>query len=152
MTLLIRERSGDSLTGDINGANTSFLVSLDYDPAEVYVYRNGLLLDASKDNGFTTAPPRGVVMKEAPLAGDTLEVEYRTAPGVKTGGGAEGGCPDAPQLLVLAPRSYADGEDIPAVRLEDIAPAASSQELRPGVLSDDLKPVIVPVKEGEGGC
>lgn len=148
--MIIRERAGDTLTGAIDGANTVFQTTLDFSVDYIYVYRNGLLLNPSRDNGFTVSPPRGVVMKEPPLTGDTIEVEYKLD-GQPTGGGAEGGVPDAPTVTVLDPRIYLEGEDVPVIQAGEDVPATSSRELRPGILSDDYRPVIVPIDE-DGGC
>lgn len=150
--MIVRERVGDTLTGVIDGANTLYLTTIDYDGDHVAVFQNGLLLDPSVDNGYTLTAPRTVALKEPALPGDTLEVEYRFAPGTPTGGGAEGGVPDAPEVLVLAPETYAEGEPVPRTGTENLEPSMSGQELRPGISSDELRPVIVPLADSDGGC
>jgi hypothetical protein len=97
MITMLKETAGDTLTGAVDGANTVFVVSYDFQTGTpVNVYLNGRLKVASWDDGYTTTEPRTVTMKEAPLVGDTLEVEYQTS-FIKTGGGAEGGIPCPPR-------------------------------------------------------
>lgn len=151
--MIVRERVGDTLTGAIDGANTVYLTTIDYAVDHVAVFQNGLLLDPSVDNGYTLTAPRTVTLKEPALPGDTLEVEYRFAPGIPTGGGAEGGVPDPPELLVLAPKTYTEGESVPSLETDNLEPTMSGQELRPTIGSEDLRPAIVPLRgENGGGC
>lgn len=112
----ISEKAGGSLGGAINGTNTVFTTSYDYDDAFVQVYLNGLCLFAGLDDGYTLSPPRTVILKEAPIGApgdaDTLEIVYRA--NTQAGGGAEvGGCPDAPILNLLRPEitTVTVGED-----------------------------------------
>lgn len=99
--ILIKDTAGDTLGGAINGINRVFTTRADFDPDRVHVYLNGLLKVASWDDGYTVTPPRTVTLKEAPVAGDSLEIQYM-AP-IRGGGGALGGVPAAPQAVALRP-------------------------------------------------
>jgi hypothetical protein len=145
MSVLIRERSSDSLTGDIDGANQRFLITFSANPDTVAVYRNGLLIDPSRDNGYTFLPPNDVRMKIAPLVGDTLEVEYQSD--VLTGGGADGGVPSPPVIEVLEPDLLAEGEETPELEADSLKPSTSTTQDRPEVVSEDLRPEFASIEE-----
>ena len=106
--ITVKETAGDTLVGAIDGANTVFLTTFDFDGL-VNVFLNGMLKQASLDDGYTATAPRTVTMKEAPLVGDTLEIEYKAD--VKTGGGALGGCPEAVRVNELVPTMLGTTED-----------------------------------------
>jgi hypothetical protein len=141
--LIVKETAGDTLTGIIDGANTSFDTSFDFDSTFVKVYFNGMLMQADLETGYDLIPPRTVVMKEAPLFSpdcpDTLEIEYK-AVGIKTGGGALGGCPDAPKVCTVIPDMQAC-EDVPDLAAGDLEPTTLASEQEPSVLTGpELKP------------
>ena len=138
--ILLKETAGDTLTGAIDGTNTTFLTSFDFNAESVNVYLNGRLKVRSFDDGFWVVGAREVVMKEPPLLGDTLEVEYRSD--TRTGGGALGGVPPAAVVEVLAPEAEGQGERVPEILPESLEPSAtsSSRDQRPGVSSVGLKP------------
>lgn len=105
--MILRERSGDTLTGVVDGVNTVFVTTFPFVFGTVFVYLNGRLKDPVLDDGFIVTFPNTVTLKQAPLAGpsgpDTVEVEYRPDSSVVTGGGAEGGCPEPPEAILLEP-------------------------------------------------
>lgn len=133
--ILIKETAGDTLTGVIDGANKAFVTSFDFDDANVKVYLNGMLMQANLDTGYDLIPPRTVVMKEAPLPNpdgcDTLEIEYRAE--VKTGGGALGGCPDAPTVESLEPTLDLT-EETPELAADNLEPTTITQEATPAMI------------------
>lgn len=98
----LTETAGFTLQGAIDGANatynTTYPMQMDY----VAVYLNGRLKVASLADGYTIIDSFTVVLKEPPLVGDTVQVEYRTGSGF--GGGADGGVPAAPLARNLAPQ------------------------------------------------
>src|SRR5690242_780244 len=100
--MIIRETAGDTLAGAVDGSNKTFETTYDYEPALVNVFFNGILLVQSLETGYTLTPPRTVVMNEAPLVGDTLEIEYAHGAALSTGG-ALGGVPVAPSTAELKP-------------------------------------------------
>ena len=59
-----------------DGVTTDFLVSKDFTPGTVSVWHNGIRLQADLDTGYSESLPRTVSMKEPPLTGDTLAVEF----------------------------------------------------------------------------
>jgi len=143
----IRERQGDTLQGDIDGINVTYTTTYNfYDDIRVNIYVNGRLKIRAWDDGFSVVMPNQIVMKEPLLDGDSLEVEYSS--GAPTGGGADGGCPNRPELSIMAPETLAD-ENVPEILADDIDPYAFAEgEFDMDVLSDDLKPVIVHSEEG----
>lgn len=146
MSLLIRERSSDTLQGAIDGSNQRFLITFDANPDTIAVYRNGLLIDPLADNGYTFLPPRDVRMKIPPLVDDRLEVEYQAE--VLTGGGADGGVPDPPTIEVLEPDVYPEGENLPDLGAESLEPLTSTASDRPDIVAEDLRPELVHIEEG----
>lgn len=146
MTLLIRERGGDTLAGVIDGSNAVFRTTFNYIEESVAVFVNGRLKVASLDDGYTLTPPNIVVLKEPPLAlpdfADTLEIEYRSD--VKTGGGALGGVPSAPEAVNLQ-GSVASGELEPlAASTENLEPIVSTDVPAPTASIDELVPRLIP--------
>jgi hypothetical protein len=140
--ILLKETAGDTLVGGIDGANTEFTTTFDFTAETVNVYLNGRLKLRDWDDGFWVVGTRTVVMKEPPELGDTLEVEYRSD--TKTGGGASGGVPQAATVQVLKPEAEGEGEHVPDVQAQELAPSSTSSEHKPGVSSrGELRPVIV---------
>jgi hypothetical protein len=138
--ILLKETAGDTLVGAIDGTNTTFITSFDFSADSVNVYLNGRLKVRSFDDGFWVVGLREVVMKEPPLLGDTVEVEYRSD--TRTGGGALGGVPPPAQVQVLEPEAEGTGERVPEIIPESLEPTAtcSSRDPRPGVSSLELRP------------
>lgn len=134
--ITLKETAGDTLIGAVDGVNTEFYVSFDFTPETVQVFLNGRLKIRAWDDGFLVQGTRKVVLKEAPLVGDSLEVEYHSD--VHTGGGADGGCPNAPETRIIQPDTLT-GEDIPEVGSEKIEGSLSAQA--------ELAPVIAPQSE-----
>jgi len=145
MSILIRERSSDTLLGVIDGSNQRFLITFDANPDTIAVYRNGLLVDPSLDNGYSVVPPRDIRMTIAPFVDDTIEVEYQAD--VLSGGGADGGVPDPPSVEILEPDLSADGEAVPDIEAENMEPHTSTGIDRPDVVSEDLRPELVTIEE-----
>jgi hypothetical protein len=141
----LKETAGDTLVGAINGVNTVYTTSFDFDPGSVNVYVNGRLKVRTLDDGFTPQAPRTLIMKEALLIGDSLEVEYKSD--VATGGGADGGCPSPPQIEIAKPTTESD-EYLPALLTEDMDPSLTADELRLSMIAASLKPVIITPEEG----
>lgn len=65
-------------TGAINGFNTAFSTSLPYEPGTLRVWRNGLLIRSTDDDGPSeTNPSTGAfALGLAPLSGDTVHARY----------------------------------------------------------------------------
>lgn len=85
----------ESLTGIVDGSNTSFALSTPPDPASsLAVYRNGMLQKSSQDYNLTGNTVQ-FVAAATPQPGDTLLATYRTS---GDGGGAESGYA-SPQVL-----------------------------------------------------
>lgn len=138
--ILLKETAGDTLAGSIDGVNFAYTCSFDFNVDTVNVYVNGRLKIRDWDDGFVVVPPRTVHMKEPLLTGDSLEIEYKSD--VKTGGGALGGCPDAPIVASLEPEVDAD-QLVPGAATDNLEPTSFSGENKPVALSDELKPVII---------
>ena len=141
----LKETAGDTLVGAINGVNTVYTTSFDFDPGSVNVYVNGRLKVRTLDDGFTPQAPRTLIMKEALLIGDSLEVEYKSD--VATGGGADGGCPSPPQIVEARPTTDSD-EYIPGMTTDNLDPSLTADELRLSMITDSLQPVILTPEEG----
>lgn len=136
----LREIQGDTLAGVIDGVNTDYVCSFDYNPDSVQIYVNGRLKIRDWDDGFWIITPRTIRMKEPLQAGDSLEVEYKA--NVKTGGGAPGGRPDPPQVITYLPKTGTD-EDLPAIASGEIhSKLSSSVENRSTTYADSMKPVM----------
>jgi len=142
MIVLITETAGDTLTGAIDNVNQAYIVSYDFDETTVNAYVNGRLKVADLDDGFDVIPPRTVVMKEALLVGDSLEIEYQTdAAGVR-GGGAPGGVPGPMKVHKLSPDTYARGERVPSLSAVPLQPSTFSSHDEPQLVASDIKPVL----------
>lgn len=147
--ILVKETAGDTLTGAIDGSNKTFETSFDFNAVGVKVYLNGMLMQADLDTGYDLIPPRYVIMKEPPLADpdgcDTLEVEYRAD--VKTGGGALGGCPDAPTIETMEPTLDAM-QDIPELQAANLEPTIDGSEDKPAMIGvGGVRPSMVGTKK-----
>lgn len=138
--ILLKETAGDTLTGAIDGSNVHYVCSFDFNADTVNVYVNGRLKIRDWDDGFVVLPPRTVAMKEALLLGDSLEVEYKSD--TRTGGGALGGCPEAPLASILAP-GVETGQDVPGMATQNLEPTAFADVDKPSTYSDDLVPTII---------
>jgi hypothetical protein len=79
MTYSVREPYKEQLTPAPDGATTDFSTSLDYRPGSLSIWRNGVKLDPTADNGFLEIPPATARMKAPPLLGDALWGEYERA-------------------------------------------------------------------------
>jgi hypothetical protein len=142
MIVLITETAYESLQGVIDDVNRTYVVSYDYAETTVNVYVNGRLKVASLDDGFDLVPPRTVVMKEALLVGDTLEIEYQTSAAGVTGGGAQGGVPGPMRIVQLDPDVITHGERVPDVSAETLQPRTFSRHDGPQLTAEDLRPVL----------
>ena len=97
------------------------------------------------DDGFTVIMPNQVQLKEPLLPDDSLEVEYQS--GTPTGGGADGGCPNAPEVAILSPDTRAN-QNVPEVVADELEPTVFTDVSSLKVLTDELKPVIIIPEEG----
>lgn len=141
MIITITETAGDTLTGTIDGVNAAFLTSFDFTPGFVNVYVNGRLKVAALDDGFNVIAPRTVVLKEPPLAGDTVAVEYRAD--AQTGGGALGGVPELEAEQLDSPDVVAD-ENRPEQDLQELEPDIDAGgETVSTLFADGLKPTML---------
>lgn len=66
----------EPLYGQTNGINQIFQTSMNYTPGSVQVFRNGLLLEASLDDGFVELGAKKIQMKIAPIPGEVLQAYY----------------------------------------------------------------------------
>ena len=64
------------LDGVPNGYLTLFETPTDYVAGSVQIFLNGILLEKGLDNGWSEGGGRKILMKVAPLAGDTLQAFY----------------------------------------------------------------------------
>lgn len=144
--IIVKETQGDTLVGVIDGVNTTYEASFTFsDVNRVNIYVNGRLKIRDWDDGFSVTMPNTVELNEALLVGDSLEVEYYS--GRITGGGADGGCPCPPEIVILSPDTLAES-DIPGLLADELEPCGFTDSLVSQVLSDDLRPVIVLSEEG----
>jgi len=67
------------LTPDPDGIRTDFYTSRPYVARSVSVWLNGLRLDPQADDAFLEVGGNTIRMKEAPWAGDSLQVQYDAA-------------------------------------------------------------------------
>ena len=142
--ILLKETQGDTIVGVIDGANQHYVCSFDFHPDTVNVYVNGRLKIRDWDDGFVVLPPRTIAMKEPLLAGDSLEIEYRS--NTQTGGGALGGCPNPPEIAVLQPGVAAEGL-VPETTAENMHASTEVGHDRPSLLAESLVPVIISSNE-----
>jgi hypothetical protein len=137
---VVTERTGDTLSGNINGVNLVYTTSFDFDAAKVNVYVNGLQRVPDVDNGWVATAPRTITMKRALKDGDTLAVEYQTPQ--LGGGGALGGIPNPPILEEFVP-GFSASEYVPSMSAEDLVPSMGSGENVPSLDALDLRPVLI---------
>lgn len=146
----LKETQGDTLQGAIDGVNYTYVCSFDFIPETVNVYVNGRLKIRDWDDGFVVLPPRTINMKEPLLAGDSLEIEYRTQ--AQTGGGALGGVPNPPALGVLVPGTEA-WQLQPGTTADVLQATATAEQPVPSVLAQGLRPAIIGSNEpGSSEC
>jgi len=129
--ITIKETAGDTLIGAIDGANAEFYTSFPFVPETVQVFWNGRLKIRDWDDGFVVQSPTKVVLKEAPLPGDSLEIEYQS--GTRTGGGADGGCPSAPKITIIQPGTFTD-EDTPGMNSDKLSSKLTAKGNAPPAL------------------
>ena len=81
MLIAVRDDSGDTLLGTIDGVNAIFKTSLPMRLDRIIeVLCNGIVLDADLDNGYDLLDAYTVQMREIPLDGDTVMVSYFSQP------------------------------------------------------------------------
>ena len=69
----------ESLSPEPNGVITEFYTSMPYKMGTVSVWQNGIRLIQDWDDGYVELGGITIRMNEAPLLGDTLQVEYEAA-------------------------------------------------------------------------
>lgn len=79
MFQVVDDRVIESLTPEPDGVTVDFETSVAYKADTVSVWQNGLRLIRDWDDGFSEIGGTTVRMGEAPLTGDTLQVEYEIA-------------------------------------------------------------------------
>ena len=62
--------------GPTDGTNRDFYLSSSYSPGSTVVFLNGSALRKDWDNGWIEYGSNHIVMREAPLTGDTVQVYY----------------------------------------------------------------------------
>ena len=143
--IIIKETQGDTLQGVIDGVNVTYVTTYAFSNIQhVNIFVNGRLKIRDWDDGFSVVLPDQVILNEPLLDGDSLEVEYYS--GAPTGGGADGGCPAAPELVILSPETRSDNET-PGLITDELEPGAFADNMVSTVLSDELRPVIVMSEE-----
>ncbi len=63
--------------GTADGVNRNFTVGAPYVPGSTIVFLNGAALRKDYDNGWNELGGDKINMKEAPMAGDVLQVYFR---------------------------------------------------------------------------
>lgn len=147
---LLKETAGESLQGAIDGSNTVYEVSFDYNADTVNIYVNGRLKIRDWDDGFWVIPPRTVKLKEPLQYGDSLEVEYKS--NVLSGGGAEGGCPNPPRVVETLPGMSA-AQNLPEMGADEVQPGMTAEDAPTSrIAALNLRPAILPNDSSDGGC
>ena len=144
--ITIREISGDTIIGDVDGVNRDYSCTFYFaDQSAVFVYVNDVLRNPEDLDGYTFVDFRTIRMKSALIGGDVLRVEYDISyPG--RGGGADGGIPDAPEII--EDFFYVEtSENIPTPIPEEIEPIIYPDEIEAGIFTDDIRPVIISSRE-----
>lgn len=95
--MLVTDTAGGTLQGVIDGTNKTYKVSLDPALDSLQVVVNGRIKVASLDDGYALPGGRTIVLKEALLDGDTLEICYELA-----GESSLGGAPHVGQAVTMA--------------------------------------------------
>lgn len=143
--ITIRETQGDTLQGAIDGANRLYEASYDfYDAEHVAIYVNGRLKIRDWDDGFEVILPNQIRLNEALIDGDSLEVEYWS--GMPTGGGADGGCPNAPEIDIMRPGLQLNANQ-PSATTDEMEPSAFIAIPQLDLISEDLHPEIATIEE-----
>jgi len=65
--------------GSVDGTNRTFVVSRGYMVKSTAVFLNGFTLRKEWENGWVEAAPYTVILKEAPIPGDDIQVQYVVA-------------------------------------------------------------------------
>jgi len=144
--ITIKETQGDTLQGTIDGINTVYVASYDFfDDQRVSIFVNGRLKIREWEDGFTVVLPRTVILNEPLLVGDSLEVEYQS--GIATGGGADGGCPSAPEIVILTTVLETE-QDVPSAMLEELEPDTFIDSPGMDISLENLRPDIIMSEEG----
>ena len=68
----------EKLYGEVNGINQTFETAKNFIPGSVKVFVNGLVLEASMDDGWVELGVNRVRMKIAPIPGDVLQAYFMT--------------------------------------------------------------------------
>lgn len=140
--LTIKERQGDTLKGVIDGINTTYFSSYNFSGIDdVDIYINDIL-----STDFTAILPNKLILDSPLFPGDSLEVEYFSS--VLMGGGADGGCPNTPELINIKPDIQLE-EDLPISITDDLAPMSFSETPDIEALLDELIPNIYDVEEAD---
>lgn len=66
----------ETLTPDPDDVTVKFYTSQDFRPGTVSVWQNGIKVIDEWDDGFTETGDDEITMNEAPLTGDSMQVEY----------------------------------------------------------------------------
>lgn len=144
--ITVKETQGDTLIGAIDGVNTLYQTTYDFvNELHINIFVNGRLKIRDWDDGFTVVLPNKVILKEPLLVGDSLEVEYQS--GMPTGGGADGGCPPTPEIVILAPDTVTE-QNVAKIMTEALGPYIFSDVMDTGMSVEELKPVIIMSREG----
>lgn len=141
------EYSSSTLVGIIDGKNTVFRTSNAMMPGTVAVFLNGLSLDPGLETGWYLQSDRLIKFREAPLAGDTVSVDYQLA----APDAAEQKfhlmpfVPDAPFISTLSPSMQLASLPIAIATAQSLAPSLSVNTLPgPPLQTMPLKPELVP--------
>lgn len=78
--ILNREPIKETLIPAPDGVRVEFQTSRNYKPKSVSVWLNGMRLAPSLETGFLESGGSTITMKEAPWAGDSLQVQYDPDP------------------------------------------------------------------------
>ena len=62
--------------GAVDGLNRDFRTTASYVPGSTVLFLNGLVLIRSADNGWSETRHNQIRLKEAPLAGDDVQIGY----------------------------------------------------------------------------
>lgn len=140
--LTIKEQQGDTLRGIIDGVNTTYFSSYNFSSKDdVDIYINDVL-----STEFSVVMPNQIILDNPLFPGDSLEVEYFSS--VLMGGGADGGCPDTPELINVKPDIQLE-EDLPDSITDDLSPMSFSETPDIEALLDELVPKIFDVEEAD---
>lgn len=74
--MIARDLMRELVTPEPDGVNRIFWTSVEYFSGTVSVWKNGVRLVPGWDTGYEELGSRQIQMKEAPLTGDSLSVQY----------------------------------------------------------------------------